>query len=137
MKWKDITVGNIIKVLKNEVIPADILILKSSADNGFCYLQTTNLDGESALKARETPVIFQELVFKEKELKTLKGIIEIDPPDNNIYKVEGTIIIENYEKCHFDVNNILLRGGALKNVDYVYGLIVYTGNDTKIMQNIQ
>ncbi len=72
-------------------------------------MQTTNLDGESALKSRETPVIFQELVFKEKDLRNLKGIIEIDNPDNNIYKVEGTIIIENYEKSHFDVNSILLR----------------------------
>jgi magnesium-transporting ATPase (P-type) len=95
--------------MKNEVIPADILIVKSSADNGFSYLQTTNLDGESALKPRETSVIFQELVFKEKDIKSLKGIIEIDQPDNNIYKVEGTIIIDNYEKCHFDVNNTLLR----------------------------
>jgi hypothetical protein len=31
----------------------------------------------------------------------------------------------------------LTKGGALKNVDYVYGLVVYTGKDTKIMQNIQ
>jgi hypothetical protein len=61
------------------------------------------------LKARETPVIFQELVFKDKDVGNLKGIIQIDPPDKNIYKVEGIIIIDNYEKCHFDVNNILLR----------------------------
>ncbi len=54
-------------------------------------------------------MIFQELVFKEKDIKNLKGIVEIDNPDNNIYKVEGTIIIENYEKSHFDVNSILLR----------------------------
>jgi magnesium-transporting ATPase (P-type) len=95
--------------MKNQVIPADILVIKSSAENGFCYLQTTNLDGESALKARETPILYQELVFKEVDLKKLKGVVEIDQPDNNIYKVEGTIMIENYEKCHFDVNNTLLR----------------------------
>ena len=44
-KWKQLKVGNIIKVLKNEILPADILIIKSSNVNGFCYLQTTNLDG--------------------------------------------------------------------------------------------
>jgi len=44
-KWKKLKVGNIIKVLKNEILPADILIIKSSNVNGFCYLQTTNLDG--------------------------------------------------------------------------------------------
>jgi magnesium-transporting ATPase (P-type) len=111
IKWKDIKVGNILKVLKNEVIPADLLVIKSAADNGYSYLQTTNLDGETALKPRETPVIFQEKVAKEKDLEQLKGVVEIDPPDNNIYKVEGTIILEGYEKSHFDVNNILLRVG--------------------------
>jgi magnesium-transporting ATPase (P-type) len=95
--------------MKNEVIPADLLIVYSSADNGFCYLQTTNLDGESALKPRETSILFQELVFKEKDLLSLKGIVQIDPPDNNIYKVEGTVVVENYEKNNFDINNILLR----------------------------
>jgi hypothetical protein len=61
------------------------------------------------LKPRETPVVFQEKVAKEKDLEELKGLVEIDPPDNNIYKCEGTIFIEGYEKSHFDVNNILLR----------------------------
>ena len=49
-KWSQIKVGDILKITKNEVIPADILIIKSSLPNGFCYMQTTNLDGESALK---------------------------------------------------------------------------------------
>jgi magnesium-transporting ATPase (P-type) len=44
-KWKDLVVGNIIKVKKNETLPADILVIKSSHENGFCYFQTTNLDG--------------------------------------------------------------------------------------------
>jgi P-type E1-E2 ATPase len=109
IKWKDIKVGSVLKVLKNEVIPADVLVIKSSADNGYSYLQTTNLDGESALKPRETPVVFQEKVCKERDIDSLHGVVEIDPPDNNIYKVEGTILLEGYEKSHFDVNSILLR----------------------------
>ncbi len=44
-KWKNLMVGHIIKVEKDETLPADILVIKSSNENGFCYLQTTNLDG--------------------------------------------------------------------------------------------
>ena len=51
--WKNITLGQIIKVEKDAEIPADLLIIKSSNENGFCYLKTSNLDGETNLKPRE------------------------------------------------------------------------------------
>ena len=44
-KWKDLLVGDIIKVNKNEILPADILVIYSSNVNGLCYFQTTNIDG--------------------------------------------------------------------------------------------
>lgn len=118
------------------MIPADLLVIKSSSENGFCYLQTTNLDGESGLKPKEALVIFHDLLPSD-NLNLVQGEFEIDPPDNNIYAVEGTLFLNGYEKCHFNINNVILRGGQLKNVDYVYGLVVYTGKDTKIMKNIQ
>lgn len=31
--------------------------------------------------------------------------------------------------------NVLLRGSTLKNTDYVYGLVIYTGHESKIMMN--
>ncbi len=36
----------------NEVIPADILLLSSSDPLGICFVETSNLDGESNLKQR-------------------------------------------------------------------------------------
>jgi len=44
-KWRDLCVGSIIKVNKNDILPADVLVIKSSNGNGFCYLSTCNLDG--------------------------------------------------------------------------------------------
>jgi hypothetical protein len=29
------------------------------------------------------------------------------------------------------------KGGILRNVDYIYGMIIYTGKETKIMKNIK
>lgn len=124
-------------VKKNEMIPADILIIKSSDENGLCYLETTNLDGESALKPRQAVISYQKLIKEQKDIIENKDYLEVDLPNDQIYKVEGTLFFENDKKNFFSNDNILLRGGRLKNTDYVYGVTIYTGKDTKIMKNIK
>lgn len=139
-KWKNFNVGCLLKILKNETIPADLLVIKSSSNNGYCYLQTTNLDGESTLKPREALYCFSNKIMSEKDLATeaISGYIEIDHPNNNIYQAEGRVVFnETKERSQFDMNNIVLRGGCLKNVDYIIGIVLYSGNDTKLMKNIQ
>jgi magnesium-transporting ATPase (P-type) len=118
--------------MKNEVIPADLLVVKSSLDNGFCYLQTSNLDGETALKPREAALIFQDIVKKQEDLKKIKGDIQVDPPDEDIYSLEGCVKLTGFKECYFDISNVVLRGGTLKNVDYIYGLVIYTGKIPKL-----
>lgn len=34
-----------------------------------------------------------------------------------------------------NAKNLVLRGARLKNCKWIYGLVVYTGQDTKIMKN--
>ena len=129
--WKDMKVGNIVKLVRNESIPCDVLIIETSSENGLSYLETSNLDGESALKPREC--------FNYINLENYNQFeIHIDKPNKNIYQIDGYVIKNNNnnEKIFFNNSHILLRGGTLKNVDYIYGIIIYSGNDTKLMQNI-
>lgn len=44
-KWKDITSGDFIKIRKDEVIPADVMILISESNSGIAYVETASLDG--------------------------------------------------------------------------------------------
>ena len=44
-KSRNLYVGNIIKIVKNEILQADVVIIKSSNEGSFCYLETSNLDG--------------------------------------------------------------------------------------------
>lgn len=38
-------------------------------------------------------------------------------------------------KVSLNVENLLLRGSSLKNTEWVLGLVVYSGHQTKIMMN--
>ena len=53
-----------------------------------------------------------------------------------LYKFEGKLELGPDQTTYsLDHNNLLLRGTSLKNTDWVYGLVVYTGHDTRIMMN--
>jgi P-type E1-E2 ATPase len=45
-KWQDIQSGELIKVLKDEEFPCDIVLLKSDKQSGIVFVDTMNLDGE-------------------------------------------------------------------------------------------
>lgn len=150
IEWSQIKVGNLIKVKKNEIIPADLFVICSSNKDNSFFLQTSNLDGESNLKQREVLKSTQKLFYKKKNKeenyieKMLKGLdengeencyIEVEQPNKHIYKINGNFIYNKNEKNFFDIKNTAIRGSILKNTNYIYGIVIYTGKDTKIMKN--
>jgi P-type E1-E2 ATPase len=48
--WKDVKCGDLIFLQDGDHLPADIVFLMSSEENGECFVQTSSLDGERALK---------------------------------------------------------------------------------------
>ena len=150
IEWSNIKIGNLIKVKKNEIIPADLFVVCSSNKNGTFYLQTANLDGESNLKEREVLMNIQKIFYKKqnKNENYLENIfegydnkgeencyIEVDQPNKNIYLINGKIVFNNKDKYYFDIKNTAIRGAILKNTNFIYGIIIYSGKETKIMQN--
>lgn len=57
-----------------------------------------------------------------------------EPPNNNLTKFEGTLFWQG-QKFSIDNDKMLLRGCILRNTKWCFGLVVFAGRDTKLMQN--
>ena len=132
-QWNELFVGDIIKVNQNEQIPADIVLLSTNNPNGVSFIETSNLDGESNLKVRQSLKITSNLI-NNSDLESFNGFINCDLPNNFLYSFKGNIEINDL-KYSLDNKQLLLRGCTLKNTQFAIGVIVYTGHDTKIMKN--
>ncbi|EHH16566.1 hypothetical protein EGK_11859, partial [Macaca mulatta] len=47
---KNIRVGDIVRIAKDEIFPADLVLLSSDRLDGSCHVTTASLDGETNLK---------------------------------------------------------------------------------------
>ncbi|OWF44221.1 phospholipid-transporting ATPase VA [Mizuhopecten yessoensis] len=132
-EWHDIHVGDFVHLSCNEIIPADIVLVKSSDHQGICHIETCNLDGETNLKQRQAVygIDYGKDGFKA---KMFDFTLECDLPNSEIYKFKGYIINQG-DKISLNKDNLLLRGCTVRNTDYVEGIVVYAGHDTKAMLN--
>jgi magnesium-transporting ATPase (P-type) len=131
--WK-LRVGDIVYVKENEEIRADMVLLKSSHPLGVAYVETSALDGERDYKERRS--VRQTRAKQESALHDLMGVIECEHPNAEIDKFNGTItFVASTDATSLSSFELLLQGTFLKNTDWVYAVVVYTGNETKIGKN--
>ena len=127
-------VGNIVKVSKNEYFPADLVLLSSSESNGLCYIETKNLDGETNLKHKLSVKYLHELFQDSSILERFSGEITCELPNPMIYQFKGKINAMD-RNINLGTEQFLLRGSSLRNTEYIIGIIIYSGHETKIMLN--
>ena len=94
-----------------------------------------NLDGETNLKQREIPrglKVAENGTFNPLELRAK---LECDAPTTKIYRFHGSLVQPWGERIPVGKDNLLLRECLLKNTDYIEGLVVYAGHESKAMLN--
>ena len=185
----NITCGDLVMVQKDEVMPADMILLSTSNLDGSAFMETSNLDGEKNLKPRnclhETfcgiGVLDRKVLSKtiaDNEIEYNGGVssrmittkpkykkkrvaphsrrlshdfhagfdielccnLYIEEPNSNLYNFEGFVKfvendIEMPRNVSLDVKNFLFKGARLRNTDFILGVVIYTGKETKVQSN--
>jgi phospholipid-translocating ATPase len=143
--WKNVQVGDFVRIYDNDQIPADIAVLSTSDPDGACYVETKNLDGETNLKVRAALQCGMK-VRHARDCERAEFTIESEAPHANLYRYNGLITWKEHDSRTpelpgkdmaepISINNLLLRGCSLRNTEWVLGVVVFAGPETKIMIN--
>ena len=109
VRTEELKVGDIIKVMDDEIVPADCFLLtsgvgaESDAANGQCFIATSSLDGERNLKPK---MAIKEIETDFMNLVTKKGddiVMEVkttDSPIPDLYSFNGELkmVYQDYQK---------------------------------------
>ncbi|KAG8041471.1 hypothetical protein G9C98_002764 [Cotesia typhae] len=133
-KWSQVQVGDVIRMENDQFVAADVLLLSTSEPNGLCYIETAELDGETNLKCRQCLTETAEMMDNNELIGEFDGEIVCETPNNLLNKFDG-ILTWKGNRYALDNDKIILRGCVLRNTQWCYGVVIFAGKDTKLMQN--
>jgi len=137
-QWRHVKVGDIVRVLNNGDVPADLVLLLTPEEDSLAFIETANIDGETNLKIRnpaktgsgKNPVAFETA----SDIHQQEGSVEFETPNSFIHTFTGTLTMLE-KKTSLDQSNVLLRGSVVRNTKWAIGACIYTGSETKIVMN--
>ena len=143
--WKHVAVGDFVRLFNGDPVPADMVVLSTSDPDGACYVETKELDGETNLKVRHALRCGRKMK-RARDCEKVEFKLRSEAPDPNLYTYNGVVTWDQTSKRDpskptrsmaepVSINNLLLRGCSLRNTEWICGVVVFTGQETKIMLN--
>ncbi|XP_037813863.1 probable phospholipid-transporting ATPase IIA isoform X1 [Lucilia sericata] len=129
-----IKVGDIIIVEKNERVPADLILIRTSDKSGSVFVRTDQLDGETDWKLRLAVPSTQKL-NKDSDLFNIDASVYIEKPQNDIHSFIGTFsMTDGSEETGLNVENTLWANTVVA-AGTATGIVIYTGCETRSVMN--
>lgn len=133
-KWMEVRVGDIVRLLRNEAAPADLVILHTAGSNGIAYIETMALDGETNLKSKQALSPLAKTCKTAEEITQCKANFVVEDPNLDLYNFEGNCSVAD-ETLPLTNHEIIYRGSILRNTAELYGMVIHSGEECKIRMN--
>lgn len=134
LKWHAVKVGDIVKLQRDDPVPADIVLLSASGPNGVAYIETMALDGETNLKSKQAPSPLAERCVSDDTIAACRAHIVVEDPNLDLYHFDGRVTV-GHETLPLTTNEVIFRGSTLRNTSHAVGIVVNTGEECKIRMN--
>jgi len=133
-KWHNLHVGHVVKIHRDEAIPADIVLLHSDGANNIVYIETMALDGETNLKNKSPPAVTRQTCSTPEGITATAAKFVVEDPNLDLYNFEGKVTVDG-ETAPLTNNEIVYRGSVLRNTPSAIGMVIYSGEECKIRMN--
>ncbi|ORY71498.1 uncharacterized protein BCR38DRAFT_331668 [Pseudomassariella vexata] len=134
IQWQHLSVGDIIRLERDDNIPADIILLSATGPNGIAYIETVALDGETNLKSKQACSLLAKQCDTLGHLRACDAVVVSEDPNIDLYNYEGRSTVGD-ETIPLTMNDVVYRGSTLRNTTSAVGLVVNTGEECKIRMN--
>ncbi|KAI3538567.1 phospholipid-translocating P-type ATPase [Colletotrichum filicis] len=134
IEWQDLKVGDVVRLQRDDDIPADIVLLYASGPNGTAYIETMALDGETNLKAKRASPVLAERCQTLQGIESCQATIVSEDPNLDLYRYDGRVTV-NGETLPLSLDNVIYRGSTVRNTTEAIGIVVNTGEECKIRMN--
>ncbi|XP_066990962.2 probable phospholipid-transporting ATPase IIB isoform X2 [Anabrus simplex] len=128
-------VGDLVIVEKDQRVPADLVLLRTTERSGACFVRTDQLDGETDWKLRLAVPATQKL-DSDLQLFDIKASLYVEKPQRDIHSFIGTFTRhDGYgSEDSLDVENTLWTNCVVASGSAL-GVVVYTGAETRSVMN--
>lgn len=133
-EWKNIRVGDVIKVRRNEAVPADMILACAFGSEGAAYFETMALDGESNLKIKRPSPFLAKNHGHNDTLDDYRVRIIAEDPNLDLYSFKGKMEVGD-KIVPLTNDDMVYRGSVLRNTAEVCGIVIYSGEECKIRMN--
>ncbi|KAI8296405.1 putative phospholipid-transporting ATPase [Colletotrichum sp. SAR11_59] len=131
--WRDLKVGDVIMLSRDDDVPADIVLLHADGENGFAYVDTMALDGETSLKAKQRPSTLPDCSTIE-GIATCPAHLTTEDPNADLYRFDSKLTVDDLIRP-LTINEVIYRGSTIRNTSCVVGIVINTGEECKIRMN--